>query len=296
MYNFINNSKRIIATIIIMLMVIAVTSIPNIILPVWGAEQRVFDDAGLFTNQEKTTLEDHVADAIKTTHMDVVVVTTDNAGGKSAMEYADDYFDQGGFGTGTKKSGILYLIDMDNRELYISTKGDTIRLITDSRVESMLDDAYGFVTNENYSDSVISVVDNIEEYFKTGYESGQYNYDSETGAISYRKTLRWYEVLIAIAVATTVALSYCLSIKKQYAMKSEKRQASGYNLAYRALASFAFVAVADQLLDKHVSQRIIPRNMGGPGGTGSSGGGFSGRSTTHSSGGGSTHGGGGRSF
>lgn len=48
-----------------------------------------------------------------------ISVTTDDALGKISMEYADDFFGNGGFGVGNDYDGILFLIDTDNREVYI---------------------------------------------------------------------------------------------------------------------------------------------------------------------------------
>ena len=57
---------------------------------------------------------------------------------------------EGGFGTGSDQSGILFLIDMDNRELYISTNGQMIRYMTDSRINDVLDDVYNYAADADY--------------------------------------------------------------------------------------------------------------------------------------------------
>ena len=54
----------------------------------------------------------------------------------------DDFYDEHDFGIGSRRSGALLLIDMDNREAYISTKGYAITLYSDARIEAMLDDTF----------------------------------------------------------------------------------------------------------------------------------------------------------
>ena len=41
-------------------------------------------------------------------NMDIVIVTTNDAAGKTSREYADDFFDYGGFGVGPDYDGILF--------------------------------------------------------------------------------------------------------------------------------------------------------------------------------------------
>ena len=73
----------------------------------YAAETRVFDQANLFSAAEKQELERQIATEREKMKLDLVVVTTNQAGGKSAEAYADDFYDQGGYGYGAKKSGVL---------------------------------------------------------------------------------------------------------------------------------------------------------------------------------------------
>ena len=61
-------------------------------------------------------MEEEIASMRKEMNMDVVIATTDDAEGKSAETYCEDFYINGGFGTGKDYSGVIFLIDMDNRE------------------------------------------------------------------------------------------------------------------------------------------------------------------------------------
>ena len=63
---------------------------------------------------------------------------TRDAQGKDAEAYADDYYDTHGYG----ENGVLFLIDLDNGQVWISTAGAMIRFLTDARIEEVLDAGY----------------------------------------------------------------------------------------------------------------------------------------------------------
>lgn len=293
----------------ILLLVLPVLLTALLPIHVWGAvqnqaaasmgagAQRVFDQAGILTDEERGSFEEQIADMRDTMNMDVVLVTADETGGKSAERYADDFYDEGGFGTRADYSGVLFLIDLDGREIYISTSGAMIRFLTDKRVDKMMDHAYPYAADGDYAGVMRQFLSDTLTYFREGIPGGQYNYDTETGKISIYRSIRWYEALLAFAAAFFCGTAACLNIRREYAMKRERGRAAGYNLAYRADARFAFHDQNDVLVNSFVTRRALPRNTGGGrgiGGGGSGGGGQ--RSSTHTSGGGRTHGGGGRKF
>lgn len=277
-------------------------------IPVWAGEvqdtdieppvQRVYDMADLFTDREIADMETDIANRSKTTKLDLVVVTTEDAEGKTTQQFADDFYDQGDFGFGNEKDGVLFLIDMDHRQLTLSTAGRGIRLLTDSRIENILDAVYEGASQDDFVDSVYQFLEQVSYYHEKGIESNQYNYDTATGAVSRYKSIRWYEVLLALAVSGFTGLAACAGVVNQYGMKKEKRQAENYLMAYRADCDFNFHNQTDDLINKFVTTALIARSMnnrGGPGG-GLGGGSIGGRSSTHMSGGGRSHGGGSRGF
>ena len=92
--------------------------------PIWAAEgTRVFDEAGLFSAEEVQELETRIDEVRDSQDADLAVLTVEDAQGESAESYADDFYDSHGLGVGDDASGILLSIDMDNREIYVSTTG-----------------------------------------------------------------------------------------------------------------------------------------------------------------------------
>lgn len=267
-----------------------------------SGQPRVFDQAGLFSETEIIQLEEKIAQCRKSTKMDVVIVSAYADGERSAEEYADDYYDYGGFGVGKKASGVLLLYYMDGPgqpggECYISTAGIMINMLTDERIESILDDVYGDLGNRDFAGATEHFLEDVKAYVKEGVESGQYTYDRDTGEIVRYHSIRLYEVAIAVVIAGILAGSVCLDIKKRYAMKQSSREVSNSLQAYRADCAFCFSVAGDKMVNKYVRSVPIPRNTSsGSGGRGHSGSSSAGRSTIHTSSSGRSHGGGGRRF
>ncbi|MDD3252974.1 MAG: TPM domain-containing protein [Lachnospiraceae bacterium] len=260
-----------------------------------AGEQRVFDEAGLLSSDQTQSLETRIQELRTEMNMDLVLVTTEDTGGYSSEEYADAYYENGSFGSGSDHSGALLLIDMDNRQLYVSTEGAMIRFLTDDRIDTMMDQAIPYMQQLDYSGAAGSMIGEVQAFYQKGIPNGQYNYDRETGKISRYRSIRWYEVLLAFAVSAFCGAGACLNVRKEYAMKREQRQAANYLMAYRSAAQFHYHNQNDVLAGSSVIQNLIAQavNRGAGGGFGNSSGP---RSTTHTSGGGHTHGGGGRGF
>ena len=226
--------------------------------------------------------------------MEAVIVTTEE-NSDSAQVFADGFYTEGGFGTGSDHSGILFLIDMDNRELYISTTGQMIRYMTDSRIEDVLDDVYGYASADYYGAASAFLAD-TETCYANGISKDQYNYDTETGKISRYHHLEWYEILFAIGIAAVCGGAAVASVLRSYSLHGEdKRMAANFKLSYRRDRFTMGNILADALLTSYITQQVIAsqkNNHPGAGGGSFSGGG---RSSTHSYGG-NSHGGGGRKF
>lgn len=264
-------------------------------------EQRVFDEAGLFTTEEIEALETQIQSVGDKMKMDVAVLTIEDAMGKSSEAYADDFYDEQDLGRGSSDSGALFLIDMDNGLTHVSTYGEMKRYLTDDRIESVLDDSIGYASDGDFAACASSALSSISQYVEAGIVEGQYNYDRDTGKVSrYKKrSISLTEAIFALSISGFTAAFACRSVVSNYKMKAEQKQALNFHLAYRGASAFAFTSSNDLFLNKTVTQRRIPRSTStgtkGSGGLGGAGG-SAGRTTVHRSSSGRSHGGGGRRF
>ena len=65
--------------------------------------------------------------------------------------YADDFYMDNGYYDNGMDGGILFLIDMDNRQVWISTAHDMRYYLTDERLEDVIDAGYEELTEEKYA-------------------------------------------------------------------------------------------------------------------------------------------------
>jgi len=247
-------------------------------------ENYVFDYAGLLSLEELYELETQITDMKEKTAWDIFAVTTDYAEGKSAMAYADDFYDER---TAEDSDGILVLIDMDNREIYVSTCGEAIRYLTDARIERILDDGFYYVSNGEYASCLSAMLRTAEYYFDAGIPENQYNYDVETGAVSEYRVLTWMEVVPVFFLAVIVGLAIFFGVKRSYTMKGGR-----YEYPYMKYGKLDLTSHQDQFLRAHTTHQRIQTSSSSGGSSHSS----SGRSSTHRSSSGRSHGGGGRKF
>lgn len=257
--------------------------LPFIISAVASATpEKVVDQAGVWSDSERAILSSEADRMGQTYQMDIVLVTTDDAGGKTPRDYADDYFDQNGYGVGPDASGILLLLDFDNREVYISTSGEAIRYMTDARIESVLDAVFdGGMLESRYFDAAGSFLRETESFLQAGIPEDQY---TETEG---QRILTWAEGLVGLLISGTAGTGFFVSTRKRYQAKTRP---AVFDFRQNSIAQL--IPYEDNLVNTFVTTRIRPP-VNPTGGGGLSG---SGRSTVHRSGSGRMHGGGGRRF
>ncbi len=269
------------------------------LLNVWAAdspEVRVYDYAGLFSSSEIEELEEAAAEARDGAGFDAAVMTTDDAEGKSARMYAADCYDALGLGEGSDHSGVLYLIDMDNREIYLLTTGKAIRVLTDDRIDDILDEAYEEAADGDYAASAAAALERVVYYAQEGIVSNQYNYDEDTGRIHVYHSVSVIEFLLALIVSAAVAGGAVMTVKRQYRMEEDPARLANYDMAYRASSEFNMKPGTDKVIDTFVTSMLIASAVSHSGNNHSGRSSSSGRSTTFHSSSGRTHGGGGRKF
>lgn len=260
------------------------------------ADAQVIDEAKLFTDTEVYSMMQIISRIESKHQVDIVVLTTYQVPDDYSdsmwrvRDYADDYYDRGGYGMGPDDSGMLILVDMNNRVIWLSTGGVMIDYITDAREEDILDRAYNHLSYGAYGSGVEAALNRVEYYMNKGRQEGSFRYDEATGQrlSGYYNTLTTSELAIAALVGGGAALVTFLSVFGSYNLH-------GSTYSYdRAANSSVVLTSDDETFVRQFTQRTprhTPTNHGGTGGGMRSGG-----SGVHRSSGGRSHGGGGRRF
>ena len=269
-------------------------------VPKVDASIKIYDYAELLTEDQEKDLALKAKDILAKHNIDIAIVTANSTNGLSSMEYADDFYDYNSFGYGEESSGLLMLINMEEREVWISTTGKAITIFSDGDIETLLDAAYEGLSQGNY--------------YKAGndflFESEVLIYEWENFQLPLKEQITVFGVVIMalfLGFGAGGFLTFVLFIFSPNSI-SGKPHISTYR------DNFKITYSRDNFLSTNTTQTIIPKE---PVRTYSSGGSSSGRSssgssngisssggsrssssgsTTHRSSSGKTHGGGGRKF
>lgn len=225
--------------------------------------ETVFDYADLLSETQEEELREYAAKYEKY-DISVIYLTTDDTGGYSSMTYSDDFYDTHPF----LPDGVLFMIDMDNREVYINTVGKCINWLDDD-IYDILDDTYIYASDGDYFRC-------LKETSKQACRIIESHTNPLIGAI------RPSSVVLLIALGITVVILIILLIKHNKANRKI--------MAERYMGS-TFVVNNKDVVYMGCRQEVIrgyyeQKSSSGGGGGGSS----------HRSSGGVSHGGGGRSF
>ena len=134
-------------------------------------------------------------DAIESKHqVDLVVLVTSNTPADYSdslyrvRDFADDFYDYTGYGMGEDFSGMLYLIDLNNRVQWISTGGVMISYINDMREERILDAAEPYLKNNNWGYAALAAIAGVAvAAVIVGAVSGSYSLKGRTYAYELKK-------------------------------------------------------------------------------------------------------------
>ncbi len=261
---------------------------------------RIDDSAALFSESEEELISESILDFSLQSEYSVIVLTTDNAMGKTSQQYADDYFDNLIISEGWEEKGILFLIDMDNREVCISTMGECISVYAYA-IDFIIDSGYNELVNGNYSECITLMVsaaleysqNNSDDFYGDYYDDDYYgdypiDYDGYNDDYYYQDSSDSFDlsnIFICIVIAIVIGIISILIVKSSYKNMGKGDEFDADDLILNLTGS------NDTVISRNVITTRVPRNNNHNRPGGSSGGGVS-----HRSSGGFSHGGGSRKF
>lgn len=127
---------------------------------------RVVDNVDKINPADEAELTRKLDSISEKYQFDVVVVTTDSFDGKSVEAYADDFFDNHGYGFGSKHDGVILVVNPISRDLYISTFGYGKTAFTDYDIEQAGEKIKSYLSNEDYAKAFDRFADIAEDYVK----------------------------------------------------------------------------------------------------------------------------------
>ena len=252
----------------------------------------VVDGADLLSDAEEQALTSQALDIREAYKEDVIIVTTSSLSGQSPQEFADDFFDKNGYGYGSNRSGVLFLISMGEREWYISTSGDAIYALTDYGIQQLGNVALenGLSSGEYYR-AFAAFLEELPEYFKAlgkgtpidGYAdySGSYYHGDREDVVYYEEESS-PSILLSMCVGLVIAAVALLIMRA--GMNTRRRQPNASS--YLKNGSLDIHTLQDMFLYSSVTKTRRAESSSNRGGG----------SSIHTSSSGSSHGGGGGKF
>lgn len=251
------------------------------VVPVFAVNDRprLVDDAGLLSDSEAARVLARLDEISERQQVDVVAVTEKSLNGKTPMEYADDFYDQNGYGFGDGKDGILFLISMEERDWYITTTGFGITAVTDAGREYMSDQFLDGLSGGEYAAALLTFAELCDDFITQARTGDPF----DVGHFPKEPFAAIRNLAIALAIGFMIALAITGMMRGSLKTVYSQPKAD----SYVRQGSMELAKRNDLFLYSHVERREKPKDAktGHPGG-----------SQTHTSSSGKTHGGGGGKF
>ena len=200
---------------------------------------RIVDNADLLTDSQETELLSYIDKVSEDKNFDLVFVTVDSLGDKTAFEYADDFFDYNGYGFGSEYDGALFLVSMEDGDWAISTCGEGNRIFDDAVLDSIEYNCVDYLSTGDYYDACFEFISISEE------------------AIHDFNTFPLFSRLgISLIIGFVIAFITVSIMKGQ--LKSVRRQNAAS--VYTKAGSMNVTLSNDVFLYSHVSKRAKPKN------------------------------------
>lgn len=238
-----------------------------------AGKKSVIDDAGLIKASDEKELDKKIKN-IQKDKFDVVILTVKSLDGKSAQDYADDYYDNNDYGLDNEKSGVLFLVSKGDRKYHISTKGAGIKAFTDYGIGRIKEEIKPYLSDGDYFNACDEFL-NITKDFVKAYKDGT-PYDTDNP----------YNEEIDYVILEVIALVIALISVGIMRLRMNTAKPKGTAMEYIKKGSFKLTSEKDIFMYSTVTKTAKPKDNDNS----------AGGSTTHVSSSGSEHGGGGGSF
>ncbi len=189
-------------------------------------EQKIYDNAELFSDDEENNLKQRAQELVKICNMDVLIVTIKDTEGKTSKNFTDAFYDDNGFGLGEDRSGLALFIDMNNLESYISTRGSATRIFTYDRLDKIIDSITHSLSIGKYAKASSLFLEDVDYYFKsgipdvqqnmTGSKDSSYFYSAQGNfQIAVAKSLKYLKIFISIALGGSLIIVGCMILNNR---------------------------------------------------------------------------------
>ncbi|MBE6599192.1 MAG: TPM domain-containing protein, partial [Ruminococcaceae bacterium] len=228
----------------------------------------------VLTDSEEAMLLAMLDETSERQQIDIVICTTPSTNGYSAMDYADNFFEDYHYGMGEERDCILLMISMEGSSWHITTAGYGITAVTDVGIEYIGERIVPLMSEGEFADAFSEYISICDRF--TDMARGGDPYDADNIPKGSFPAVR--NLLISLVIGIVGA--WFITGKQKAQLKSVKMQNDAKS--YTKEGSLAISESRDFFLYKSVTKS--ERTDG------------SGASSTHTTKSGTTVGGGGGNF
>lgn len=247
--------------------------------------QHAFDYTNSFSEREFNAINTQATEISKDLSTDIVLVSHTDFDGKSARDFAADFYDYGGY----SKDGIILAYSLELGEITVVASGKCIEIFNQDALDYIRDKSGKSLRDYQYVGAMdfIQTVDLfLREYIKDGYLSSDLyayasvvpdSYESENEPTGFFRNFTAKTIVLVILIPLIIAFIICYMVYRKYTLAG-----SQYHYPLSERGSINLTRNEDIFIREHTTVVDIPKNNsssssgGGSSFTGSSG-------TNHSS-------------
>lgn len=211
------------------------------------SEYKVYDEAGLLTDEEYSALENKLENISGKYGHDVIVYTTESMEGMTPEEYCE--YLRYDLDAGINDSGIIYMISMEDRDYDVYSFGTMYNdIMIQSIIDDMTEDLQPYLTDGEYYTAFDRYADRVESEINQVLEYGPNEPPS-------------YAVPIGIGCGIIIGIVTVCVMK--HGMKTTRQEAMANN--YIRNGSFDLTRSSDVFLYSQVTRTKISTDSGSSG-------------------------------
>jgi uncharacterized protein len=140
------------------------------------SQDRIVDNADLLSISEKSDLVNLMASIAAIYNFDLVIVTETDIGNRSPGNYANDFFDNNGYGQGSNRDGCLFLRVTGSRDYWFSTSGRGIKILNSYAFKKLESDTGKFLGEDNHYAAFRTFILDWDKFLELEAKGRNYNF------------------------------------------------------------------------------------------------------------------------
>lgn len=162
--------------------------------------QKLFDFADIYSKKEEKKLNKKIDSYIKSTDIDVIIVTTNRLDGRTISEYTNAFYQKNNF----KENTVLFVIFINEIEpqIFMYSSGDnSTKYYSNERTGEILEYTYNYIEKKEYYKATDKFITIIQGFYDLDNKTGNYYLDDNGNIV---KIIPWLEIFILSLALTFI--------------------------------------------------------------------------------------------